>query len=183
MQTAAQFWSKVLRGQGCWLWLGARKKNNGQPGYGHLRWRGKHRGAHQVAFELHHGRPPVGVLRHSCDNKQCCNPDHLLEGTHADNNADTACRGRGRHQLLTHAQALEIYQSELPAVQLAAIFGVSRSAINSIRNGRSWGHATGHAAWDAQARKSRIRAALRRTKVLRSGFYSVKSKQQRAPVS
>lgn len=34
------------------------------------------------------------VARHSCDRMPCCNPDHLLWGTQADNVADRVDRGR-----------------------------------------------------------------------------------------
>lgn len=34
------------------------------------------------------------VVRHTCDNPRCINPDHLIGGTKADNNRDRAVRGR-----------------------------------------------------------------------------------------
>ena len=40
-----------------------------------------------------HGYVPE-VVRHACDNPPCCNPLHLLGGTHADNVADKVRRGR-----------------------------------------------------------------------------------------
>ena len=42
------------------------------------------------------GRPVQGVTRHTCDNPPCINPDHLIEGTQADNVADKVERGRQR---------------------------------------------------------------------------------------
>lgn len=42
------------------------------------------------------GRPVQGVTRHTCDNPPCVNPNHLVEGTQADNNADKVARGRQR---------------------------------------------------------------------------------------
>lgn len=34
------------------------------------------------------------VVRHTCDNRSCINPEHLLIGTVADNNRDKVNRGR-----------------------------------------------------------------------------------------
>lgn len=34
------------------------------------------------------------VVRHTCDNPRCINPEHLVIGTKADNNRDRAARGR-----------------------------------------------------------------------------------------
>ncbi|MCM3920122.1 HNH endonuclease [Frankia sp. AiPs1] len=48
--------------------------------------------AHVVAYTLANGlpsRPPRGrVIRHLCNNRPCCNPAHLLEGTDAENKQD-----------------------------------------------------------------------------------------------
>jgi hypothetical protein len=50
--------------------------------------------AHRAALSKKLGRPVEGVTRHTCDNPPCINPDHLLEGTHADNSMDRVLRGR-----------------------------------------------------------------------------------------
>lgn len=79
---------------GCWEWRGAR---NGH-GYGlvSLHREGvKAARAHRVVYESRRGPIPRGaVLRHSCDNPPCVNPDHLKPGTHKQNMEDMAARGR-----------------------------------------------------------------------------------------
>lgn len=43
-----------------------------------------------------------GRCRHACDTPACCNPDHLADGTQADNMRDAAERGRNAGQRKTH---------------------------------------------------------------------------------
>lgn len=38
--------------------------------------------------------PPKMVIMHTCDNRKCCNPDHLILGTTSENNQD--CHDKGR---------------------------------------------------------------------------------------
>lgn len=56
-----------------------------------------HRWAHREALELKLGRPiaPGMYALHTCDNRACVKPEHLYEGTQAQNMAD--CSARGRH--------------------------------------------------------------------------------------
>ncbi len=69
---------------GCHIWRG-----NLKDGYGCLRLGGKLYAAHRLAWELKHGPIPEGmVIRHRCNVRRCCNPDHLVPGTRAENNAD-----------------------------------------------------------------------------------------------
>src|SRR3970282_283530 len=50
---------------------------------------------HRYVFELTTGEDIQGfVIRHTCDNIRCINPDHLLKGTFGDNGNDKFERGR-----------------------------------------------------------------------------------------
>lgn len=60
-------------------------------------------GAHRVAFYLTHGYWPH-VARHTCDNRPCVNPAHILDGSHQDNTADMIERGRAAWSDLTHCK-------------------------------------------------------------------------------
>ena len=54
------------------------------------------RRAHRVAWEAHNAEPiPEGmIVRHTCDNPACINPEHLVLGTPKDNTHDMLERGR-----------------------------------------------------------------------------------------
>lgn len=75
----------------CWLWKGTKRAK----GYGQFKWNGKNVAAHRMAYTLAYGSIPEGLLiRHTCDNPPCVNPNHLLVGTDADNVRDMMERGR-----------------------------------------------------------------------------------------
>jgi hypothetical protein len=78
------YYSKPDPLSGCHIWHGYLKG-----GYGCLYFRNTLRFAHRLAWEVKHGPIPDGlVLRHRCNVRRCCNPDHLVPGTRAENNAD-----------------------------------------------------------------------------------------------
>jgi len=88
-----RFWEKVDRSGDCWIWTASVMKN----GYGCIRIDKKTTRAHRVAYELTKGPIPEGLLlRHTCDNRRCVNPAHLVPGTFKDNVKDALDRGRHR---------------------------------------------------------------------------------------
>lgn len=79
MSTEEQFWSKVVRSEGCWEWVGAKARNGyprlGRSGYGH-----------RISWELANGAiPPNGEIDHICHNRGCVNPEHLRLATRKQN--------------------------------------------------------------------------------------------------
>ena len=129
----------------CWTWTGTIKKN----GYGQFWMDGKADRAHRISYEISNGKIPNGLLiRHTCDNRACVNPSHLLTGTPKDNARDALERDRyprgetqGRSKL-TLAQVDEIRanwrtRSETQA-SMARRFGVSTSAVQFVASGHSW---------------------------------------------
>ena len=79
----------------CWMWSAALNRQ----GYGqfHDRVGGglKMVRAHRYSYEVFVGPVPEGeFVCHSCDVRDCVNPDHLWTGTAADNNRDMMEKGR-----------------------------------------------------------------------------------------
>ena len=54
---------------------------------------------HRIAWEAHNAEPiPKGmVIMHTCDNRACFNPEHLVVGTQQENIADAISKGRFDH--------------------------------------------------------------------------------------
>lgn len=102
----ARFWSKVDRRSPaeCWPWL----RHLVAGGYGSIKIDGKNQLAHRVAWRLAYGQPiPDGLLiRHSCDYARCCNPAHLILGTHKDNVDDAMTRGRQFTEFWKHRRTV-----------------------------------------------------------------------------
>jgi hypothetical protein len=142
----ARFWSKVRVGlpEDCWEWLA----NENDNGYGRVTQDGQNLRAHRVAYEIANGPVPDGlIVLHKCDNRKCCNPAHLMAGTHADNFADMVAKGRERWSKgsqhpkakLTPDDVAQIRASNDNNAILAERFGVSKSSISMVRNYRRHG--------------------------------------------
>jgi len=72
--------------EACWEWQGASSPN----GYGRMKALGRVEGVHRVSYMLFNGplteRYPI--VMHSCDNKACVNPSHLVAGDDSQNMLD-----------------------------------------------------------------------------------------------
>lgn len=83
-----------ISADGCWIWRRGIKSRD--EGCGVVWFRGKSWRAHRLAFMVFRGQLPDQLLRHTCGNSQCVNPDHLQPGTHSQNLADAYQHGARR---------------------------------------------------------------------------------------
>lgn len=133
-----RFWRYVKKTDYCWEWTGSRDRD----GYGKIL---NHLSAHRYSYQLHKCIPPTDlVVRHTCDNPGCVNPDHLILGTVLSNSRDMVDRGRSLRGERNHKAKLHILQvraireSSLPISDLALLNGVSQSLIYQIKRGDIW---------------------------------------------
>lgn len=145
-----RFWSRVDKAPGlgpngdCWEWLAGRMEN----GYGRVYVNGRHYYTHRYVWKLLTGNDPTLDILHSCDNRGCCNPSHLREGTAKDNARDRHERGRSGAPgaKLTHNQIFDILallESGMMQKDIAKNFNVATSAIQRINTGENWSRVTG----------------------------------------
>lgn len=123
----------IIDDNGCWIWQRARLEN----GYGAL----NRSNTHRTVYSLVNGPIPNGmVIRHKCDVRLCCNPEHLEIGTQLDNIADKAERNP---QGLTKTQALEALQlleSGESQCAVADKYNVTQTTMHKLLKRKSWTH-------------------------------------------
>jgi hypothetical protein len=149
-----KFWAKLeVNEAGCWEWPGPYQTHDPAFPYGkvHVAWREAEMVmAHRLAWELINGPIPDGlIVRHTCDNPKCCNPYHLLLGTHQDNSDDMVMRGRQANGE-RHALA-KLREEDIPVIRgrlgrgetqqaVADDYQVRQSTISLIASGATWGY-------------------------------------------
>lgn len=132
---------------GCWNWTRA----IGTTGYGHTGYRLGEKIAHRLAYTLFIGPIPDGAwVLHRCDNRRCCNPDHLFVGDRKANMDDMVTKGRSsrgeqRHgHKLSRADVIDIRaryaRGGVSQQCLADEYGVTNQTVNSIVLLRKWKH-------------------------------------------
>jgi hypothetical protein len=125
--------------QGCWI---HRNKINTE-GYVTL-GKGKNRHpAHRLSYALYKGHIPEGLqICHTCDVRNCINPNHLFLGTHSDNMQDMSKKKRsgGRYIQLTEDEVsfiIVLHGRGYTQQRIAEIVGVGHSSVsNYLKKGR-----------------------------------------------
>lgn len=121
-------------------------------GYTYIRRDNKREFLHRYMYRIHNGEILEGnIIRHTCDNPKCINPNHLIAGTTEDNVQDRVNRNRsasginhGRSKL-TEKQVIEIYLNrESKHSELSVLYNVDDTIIRKIQRGLIWKSVTKH---------------------------------------
>ncbi len=154
-----RLWARVdkVPGQGpngdCWQWKGyVHPTGYGQIGRDQVR--GNTIQTHRAAYLVTRGEIPEGLwVLHTCDNRLCCNPDHLWVGTPKENTQDMIAKGRrrkawdvARGEDITLAKLTEdmvrAIRAEPPMTfkELGKKYGISAGTANAVKLRRTWKH-------------------------------------------
>jgi hypothetical protein len=137
----------------CWIWKGYKHKN----GYGYFTWRfggnSYKQDAHRFSYMIYVGDVQRKLcVCHTCDRKECVNPNHLWTGTHKENTADMMRKGRyakkfhygekNPNSKLTKKDVLYIRshfkKRIVTAEMLSKKFGVKKGTIWAVHQKTSW---------------------------------------------
>ena len=137
-----EFWSKVdIKSKDvCWNWKAGRSND-----YGSFRLDNKTMHASRASWIITNGSILDNKLvLHKCDNKLCCNPDHLYLGTQSDNMRDKVERnpgnsGAGYHHAKLCGEEIRLIRKtykenkgKILQSALAKLFGVSPATISKV---------------------------------------------------
>jgi hypothetical protein len=132
---------------GCWTVLNRKPNKDGNID---IHGKNSHIFAHRLSYILCNGEIKDNkIIRHTCDNPSCVNPEHLLSGTHKDNVMDRVERGRSaigeRHgrSKLKRTEVRDIFKDNISThTHLSHKYGVNTKVIRDIKNKITWRHDT-----------------------------------------
>lgn len=130
----------------CWLYNGS----TGKDGYARFRYDGKYKVVHRFIYETFYGPLKKEQLCcHKCDVRNCINPAHIFIGSSKDNLQDMVKKGRSLTGEKNHKcrikeddinKIIEMRKNKETLESIGKKFEVTKHAIYSILNGRTWKH-------------------------------------------
>lgn len=120
-------------------------------GYGYVTMDGRKYYAHRLAWALCNGEDPGSrVVRHTCDNPICINPEHLVIGTHRDNMDDMMRRGRQQRERGERNARAVLTEQDVRGIrclhalgcgsyEIAKIFNITPPHARNVAMRRIWG--------------------------------------------
>lgn len=105
-------------------------------GYGRVKRKGRSYKAHRYAWYLKHGYWPEKHILHKCDNRPCCNTEHLFEGNDKDNSDDKISKGRARSG---DQKGFKNGNARITREQMGLIISMIKDGFNNCHIGRTIG--------------------------------------------
>ena len=133
--------------KGCFICISHKPNSYGYPQIKHNKEQYR---AHRFIYEQCFGEIKKGmVIRHTCDNPMCINPEHLTEGTVRENNNDMFERGRNPKGN-RHGNA-RLKENDIPRIKslinkgfslgkIAKIYNVGKTTIANVKYKNTWAH-------------------------------------------
>ncbi len=152
-----RFWSHVdkdgpIAREGlspCWVWTAWTNHN----GYGLFHFGGSSKRVHRISFSFSNSIPDGMKVLHTCDVRNCVNPEHLFLGTSKDNAQDCIAKGRfvfnkprgEKHYAakLTTVDVIQMRQMHALGVgfyKLGKYFRISKVAAKKAVLRKTWKH-------------------------------------------
>jgi predicted XRE-type DNA-binding protein len=128
------FWKKVDRKgpDECWNWNASLSD-----GYGRMFIRPRSVFAHRLSFAIANGGLSENAcVLHACDNRACCNPNHLFIGSRLDNVADMVAKDRQFKKIpqASYEQIRELFRVGWKQSAIANLFGIHQSEVSRAVN-------------------------------------------------
>jgi hypothetical protein len=132
--TVSRLSSSVEDSNGCWILSGSSVR-----GYIQIKENGVAMYAHRLMYEGVYGKIPSDVVvRHTCDVRNCVNPNHLIKGSRQDNIDDMMNRGRFKFETVqdtTISTCLFLLKEGVSQRDIGISLGISQRQVSRYSRG------------------------------------------------
>jgi hypothetical protein len=130
--TKIRLFRKIRKTDSCWLWTG----NRGSRGHATVEVRGRDRSVPRLVYLMLKGVDPGRhMLRPTCRNRLCVNPDHMrvtsaVKKSYYKKKPKRPPTNSTKPEVV--ARILEL--TDLPQTEVASLLGIAQSTVSRLRN-------------------------------------------------